>query len=75
MKSYDPNRSQVEEIECSLCGRDGGPFRGCEHCHGNAGVQPRAYSLSDIRAGRAALEIRNEDTLADGGLPEHNPYS
>ena len=40
-------------FECSMCGRNGYPPLECQDCHGRAAVQPRSYTLSDIRSGRA----------------------
>lgn len=37
-------------VECSLCGRDGGPSIGCGTCHGNAQAQPAALTLSQLRS-------------------------
>lgn len=59
-------------VECSICGRDGQPPAACDLCHGNAKVQSRAFSLSDVRAGRAPKEDRYG---AEGGLnPGPSPY-
>ena len=44
--------------ECSLCGLNGSPPPNCDMCHGGAPVQPRAYTLSDQRAGRAPQDDR-----------------
>lgn len=38
-----------EEVECSLCGRDGYPPEGCDLCHGRAKPQARAHTLSEER--------------------------
>jgi hypothetical protein len=46
-----------EEFECSMCGRDGGPTVACDICHGNLHYrQSKAYTLSDLRSGRAKDE-------------------
>jgi hypothetical protein len=61
------------ELECSLCGRDviGQAPKGCDICHGNASTQPRAYTLSDHRSGRATQEDRYGH---EGGLePKTSP--
>jgi hypothetical protein len=52
----------VEEIECSVCGREGQPPKECKICHGNAQTQSLAYTLSDHRANRAPKEDRYGDT-------------
>jgi hypothetical protein len=60
-------------LECSLCGRDVDqrPPEGCDICHGNAETVARAYTLSDVHAGRAPKEDRYGD---DGGLnPKTSP--
>lgn len=65
--------SASNEVECSLCGRDleGPPPEGCETCHGNAQVQPRAYTLSQRNSGQGPKEDRYG---ADGGLqPASSP--
>lgn len=51
------------EIECSLCGRNGGPYEGCPRgCNGRADfVQKRAYTLSEERSGRAPVTPRYGD--------------
>lgn len=51
------------EIECSLCGRNGGPIEGCARgCNGNPRfIQPRQYTLSEVRTGRAPQEDRYGD--------------
>lgn len=50
-----------DQIECSMCGREGGAYNGCETCHGRAQTQPRQYTLSDQRAGRVPVEDRLRD--------------
>lgn len=45
--------SEAIEVECGLCGRNGEPPAGCETCHGSAETVPRAYTLSEIKAGVA----------------------
>ena len=63
--------SQLHEVECSLCGRDGGPFAGCGTCHGGAPSQSKAFTLSEHRAGRAPQEDRYGN---EGGLnPRTSP--
>lgn len=62
------------EYECSLCGRDLSEAKapeGCDVCHGGATVQPRAYTLSAVRSGRAPQEDRYG---TNGGLnPKPSP--
>lgn len=47
-------------IECSLCGRNGGPYVGCpKGCNGRTDfIQTRAYTLSEERSGRAPVTKR-----------------
>lgn len=71
MKTFNPNEPAAE-VECTLCGRDGTPPPNCGTCRGGATTQPRAYTLSDHRAGRAPDENRYTDV---SGLKEYNPYS
>jgi hypothetical protein len=54
--------SEVQQLECSLCGRDveERPPIGCGVCHGNASVRSRAYTLSDIKNGRGPQEERHD---------------
>jgi hypothetical protein len=54
-------------LECSLCGRDVDvrPPDGCGICHGSANVSPRAFTLSEVHAGKAPKEDRYGN---DGGL-------
>jgi hypothetical protein len=53
----------MSEVECSLCGRDGGPVEGCTYgCQGNPRyTQSRAYTLSQERSGRAPQTDRYGD--------------
>lgn len=39
-------------IECSMCGRAGGPTSVCEICHGNGGTQERAYTRTEESQGK-----------------------
>lgn len=51
--------SNVEEFECSSCGRDlPSPPTVPTTCCG-AGMQSRAYTLTDHRANRAKVDRRN----------------
>jgi hypothetical protein len=44
---------QVESnIECSTCGRVGGPDAGCEICHGRGGSQSRAFTRTEENQGK-----------------------
>jgi hypothetical protein len=56
------------DIECSLCGRNGGPYVGCPRgCGGRADfVQKRAYTLSEERSGQAPDNKRYGDDGAVG---------
>ncbi len=59
-------------VECSLCGRNGQPPASCDMCHGGAETQPRAYTLSERRAGLAPEEEDRYGT--EGGLnPKSSP--
>lgn len=55
-------------IECSLCGRNGGPYKGCPRgCNGNPRfVQERQYTLSEERSGRAPTDKRYGEDGAVG---------
>lgn len=55
-------------IECSLCGRNGGPFVGCPRgCNGSPRfIQSRANTLSEERSGRRPTESRYGDDGAVG---------
>lgn len=50
----------MSEVECSMCGRNGGPFEGCSMgCNGDTRFSvPRAYTLSEIQSGRAPKDDR-----------------
>lgn len=56
------------EIECSLCGRNGGPYAECARgCGGRAEfVQKRQYTLSEERSGRAPVDDRYGDSGSVG---------
>lgn len=62
-----------EQYECSICGLDLNEIpAGCDICHGNATLQPRAYTLSAERSGRAPKQDRYGD---DGSLaPKDSPF-
>lgn len=50
---------EIPEVECSVCGRDGGPLKGCSICGGNQRyTKNRAFTLSDFKAGRVAEQKR-----------------
>lgn len=40
---------QLEMTECALCGRDGGPVPACSTCNGRAGIQSKAFTLSEMK--------------------------
>lgn len=43
---------EVSVYECGMCGRDGGPDKDCDLCHGNPRLkQTRSYTLSEERQG------------------------
>jgi hypothetical protein len=50
----------VENVECSICGRNGGPYQGCPRgCNGRSEfAQERNYTLSEERSGRAPEDKR-----------------
>lgn len=58
VEPVQPVVNATEEIECGICGKAGGPNVGCGICYGHAPVQSRAYTLSDVRSGRAPEEDR-----------------
>lgn len=42
----------VSDVQCSMCGRDGGPVPECDLCLGNQRfVQSRAFTLTEERQG------------------------
>lgn len=45
-------------IECGICGREGGPYADCGICRGHAPIQSKAFTLSDVRSGRAPEDER-----------------
>jgi hypothetical protein len=58
--------AKLEEFECGMCGRDGGPVEGCKDCHGNTRfLQRRANTLSDLRSGRVKPGPRNPNPKRD----------
>ncbi len=50
----------MSDIECSVCGRDGGPYEGCSRgCDGNPRfIQSAGYTLTQHRNGDAPKEDR-----------------
>lgn len=58
------------EIECGICGREGGSSLDCGTCFGRAENKPLAFTLSDHRSGRAPKEDRYGDR---GGLNPKTP--
>ncbi len=51
--SEETNPSQVSELECSMCGRDGGPVAECQLCFGSPRfIQKRHFTLTEERAGK-----------------------
>lgn len=46
--------SPISEVECSLCGRAGGPYVGCAAgCNGNPRyIQSRSFTLTEERQGK-----------------------
>lgn len=46
-------QAQPQALECSMCGRDGGPVASCDLCHGaQRFAQERHYTLSEERQGK-----------------------
>lgn len=53
------NDPKLSELECSMCGRNGGPSVHCTTCGGNQRfAQKRAYTLSEERMGIAPTDER-----------------
>lgn len=52
--------NKTVELECSMCGRDGGVFSGCSICKGNErfNVPLVGHTLSEYRSGRAEQPAR-----------------
>jgi hypothetical protein len=50
--------SEDIKIECRVCGYEGQPPVGCSTCKGTAPTQSRAFTLSDVRAGRVKEDPR-----------------
>ena len=54
------NKPQPSDIECGMCGRDGGPAVECKVCNGSPRfAQKRHFTLSEERRGMNEEE-RNE---------------
>jgi hypothetical protein len=49
---------QDVQIQCVTCGKNGFPPGECQTCHGKADVEPRKYTLSEVRSGRAPEDDR-----------------
>ena len=62
--------SEPVEIECSICGRDGGAYPDCGMCSGRAQNQEKNFTLSEHRSGRGPVEDRYGN---DGGLNIRTP--
>jgi len=52
MSTQTTTKIEFSDVECAVCGLDGGPDADCSICHGNAQKQSRAYTLSEERSGR-----------------------
>lgn len=51
--SENEKQSQEPELECGMCGRNGGPAVECDLCHGNPRfAQERHFTLSEERQGK-----------------------
>lgn len=47
------SESEVSQIECGMCGRDGGVYAECELCGGKLALnQSRAFTLTEERQGK-----------------------
>lgn len=57
-----------QDRECGICGKVGGPYVECGICHGNAPVQSRAYTLSDVRSGQAPKDDRYARNGVEGSV-------
>jgi hypothetical protein len=78
----DPAPQVDQTIECSMCGRVGGPVVACELCGGNQRfVQKRQYTLTEERRGEnpdAAKrygplgQVGPERVVGDIVLPKQN---
>jgi hypothetical protein len=65
VKSNEPSN-----IECSICGRDGGPAPECGLCSGNQSyAQPRHFTLTEERQGLS----KDEDNNRYGNYGEVGP--
>ena len=53
---------EIQDVECSICGRNGLPPVSCGICKGEAETQPRNYTLSEERSGRAPAVERYGET-------------
>lgn len=62
VQTTEPN----QDIECGVCGKTGGPNVSCGICHGHAPVQSRAYTLSEVRSGRAPENDRYGPNMTVG---------
>jgi hypothetical protein len=75
-----PIPNEESRIECSLCGRVGGVYEGCDLCHGATRFnQTRHYTLTEERQGKAPDDGRYTRTGATNptvvNLPgSFNPY-
>jgi hypothetical protein len=58
--------SDTPLVECSMCGRDGYPPKGCTICAGTAKVQSRAKTLSEERT--ESRRNRDDRYGDDGGI-------
>lgn len=52
------DQSAEPTVQCAQCGRNGLPPAECEQCEGKAAIEPREYTLSEVRSGRAPEEKR-----------------
>lgn len=52
------NDENILDVQCVTCGKSRIPSVECEICHGKAATEPREYTLSEIRSGRAPEDKR-----------------
>lgn len=67
----DREESKPSELECGMCGRDGGPVAGCQLCNGNMRyAQKRQFTLSEERRGLNEQERKDRYGKYGGVMPK-----
>lgn len=56
---------QVSELECSMCGLDGGSVPGCDLCRGTARNQPRSFTITEEARGLNPDKSKRYGTMGD----------